>query len=178
MKAIFIFLIIFLLTAFKAYAEKVEKINIYGNKRISKDTIIVFSKLKIGQNFNSENANQVIKNLYETNFFKEVSLKINSGILDIKIEENPIIQNIVISGVKNKDIIKIIEDQFTVREKGSYVEALIKNEANRINNFLRLCTSYLYLLDLNNCLAVHIPNTACIAIATLRFRFNKFTSNN
>ena len=117
MRPFFIFLIIFLFSAFKVYAEKLEKVNIYGNKRISKDTIIVFTKLKIGQNFNSENANQVIKNLYETNFFKEVSVKINSGILDIKLEENPIIQNIFITGVKNKKIIKIIEDQFTIREK-------------------------------------------------------------
>ena len=68
MRPFFIFLIIFLFSTIKVYAEKLEKINIYGNKRISKDTIIVFTKLKIGQNFNSENANQVIKNLSDTNF--------------------------------------------------------------------------------------------------------------
>ena len=147
MRSFFIFLIIFLFSAIKVYAEKLEKINIYGNKRISQDTIIVFTKLKIGQNFNNENANQVIKNLYETNFFKQVSVKINSGILDIKIEENPIIQNIFITGVKNKNIIKIIEDQFTIREKGSYVESLIKNEANRINNFLRVSGYYFSKVD-------------------------------
>ena len=147
MRPFFIFLIIFLFSAIKVYAEKLEKINIYGNKRISQDTIIVFTKLKIGQNFNNENANQVIKNLYETNFFKQVSVKINSGILDIKIEENPIIQNIFITGVKNKNIIKIIEDQFTIREKGSYVESLIKNEANRINNFLRVSGYYFSKVD-------------------------------
>ncbi len=140
-----IFILFFLSFVFyinTAYSEVLKKINIFGNNRISNETVIVFTKLEIGEEFNQEKANQVIKNLYETNFFKEVSLKVDSGILNIELIENPIIQNISITGIKNKDTIKAIENQFTIREKGSFVEPLIKNEVNRINNFLRLSGYY------------------------------------
>jgi len=135
---IFFLIIFYLIFSVKlSFAEKIESINVQGNNRISDETIIIFSKFNIGDVLNNENANKIIKNLYETNFFKEVSVNSSNSILNIQIVENPIIQNISILGIKNKNTIKAIEAQLTIKEKGSFINVLINKEINRINNYLR-----------------------------------------
>ena len=67
--------IILILFLFKsAYSEIINEIKIYGNDRISKETILMFSDIKLKENLDSENLNKILKNLYNTNFFKDVSL--------------------------------------------------------------------------------------------------------
>ena len=44
--------------------------------------------------------NIIIKNLYETNFFKDVKLNIINNQLNILVVENPIIQSIIFEGLK------------------------------------------------------------------------------
>ena len=71
-------------------AEVIKKIEITGNNRITDETIIVFSDIKINQEINDENLNDILKKLYETKFFKNISLKINNEILYIKVKEEPL----------------------------------------------------------------------------------------
>ena len=65
----FIFNLIFLSFSF---SEIVKKIQITGNSRISDETVLMFSKINEGENFNSSMLNELLKNLYDTNFFSDV----------------------------------------------------------------------------------------------------------
>ena len=40
-----------------------------------KKLFLVFSNIEIGKNYNSNDLNQIIKDLYETNFFSNVNFK-------------------------------------------------------------------------------------------------------
>ena len=40
--------------------------------------------------------NNILKDLYETDFFKDISVNLNNQILSINVQENPIIENIFI----------------------------------------------------------------------------------
>ena len=51
-------------------AEIIKSIKISGNKRLSAQSIIVFSKVNLNQDYNDEKLNTVLKNLYSTNFLK------------------------------------------------------------------------------------------------------------
>ena len=65
----------FLLLLLKSVsAAKVEEINISGNERISKDTIIIFGEIDIKDDFNKDKINEILKNLYNTNFFEDVKI--------------------------------------------------------------------------------------------------------
>ena len=92
------FLLLLLLKS--ANAEKVEKINIIGNERISKDTIIIFGDINLEEDFNSEKLNKILKNLYNTNFFEDIKINTKNNVLNILVIENPIIQNVEIQGIK------------------------------------------------------------------------------
>ena len=55
---IFLFLLIN-----SAYAEKVEKIIIKGNERISSETIIIFGEINLDEDFNDNKLNLILKKL-------------------------------------------------------------------------------------------------------------------
>ena len=80
-------------------AETLSKFEILGNDRISTNTIIQFSGVNIDDNVSTDDLNNVIKNLYGTDFFDNVNITLAS-ILQIKVIENPIIQSLKISGIK------------------------------------------------------------------------------
>ena len=73
------FLNIILITFFlasKCYSEIINKVEIKNNNRITKETILVFSNIELGKDYNSNDLNQIIKDLYETNFFSDLSLNL------------------------------------------------------------------------------------------------------
>ena len=76
------FLIIFYFLFSTSYAEIVKKFEISGNQRISDETIIIFSEIKINEEIDKSKLNNIIKNLYKTNFFKNISLKFENQILN------------------------------------------------------------------------------------------------
>ena len=55
----------FLLLLLKSVsAAKVEEINVSGNERISKDTIIIFGEIDLKDDFNKNKINEILKNLF------------------------------------------------------------------------------------------------------------------
>ena len=130
----FLTLIIFLNFSF-SNAEKVKIIEINGNERVSSETIKVFSQVKIGNTLNEDVLDKIIKDLYSTNFFKNITVGFVEGKLSINVIENPLVQNIEINGVKNKDLNKAISDQLSIKEKNSYVEEVVANDLEKTSNF-------------------------------------------
>ena len=103
-----LFLILFtMMLSTWSKAETINQINIEGNKRISSESIMMFTGVSISDDLNESDLNEILKKLYDTNFFDLVSVKILNNKLVIKVKENPIIQNITFEGIKSS---KIIED--------------------------------------------------------------------
>ena len=71
-----IFLIIFFTNAF---GEVIKNVEVSGNKRISKETVLVLGNISTGQNFEKKDLNNSLKKLYDSNFFKDIQLTINNG---------------------------------------------------------------------------------------------------
>ena len=69
--------------------------------------------------------NDALKNIYETNFFEDVSLNINSGILNINVKEFPVIQNIEFNGIKRQKTIELLKDQISLKSRSSFNEFFI-----------------------------------------------------
>ena len=138
MKKIILVLIFSLHSFFNlAYAEVIEKYEINGNDRISRETIILFSETKIKDNLDDGDLNEVLKKLYNTNFFKNVDVYISDGVLKISVFENPIIQSIKIEGIKSDDVVEGILDIMSLKDKNSYVDIFAKEDIKRVTNALK-----------------------------------------
>ena len=102
-KKIFIFITLFLFFFnTNSYSEVINKIDVIGNERISLETIVVFGDISIGKDYDTSDVNLLIKKLYETTFFSNISIEIKNNKLIIVVKENPIINSIIFNGEKAK----------------------------------------------------------------------------
>ena len=144
----FKYLLYILLILFKttfAYSEIVNDIKVNGNDRVSKETVILFSDIKKGDDIDNSTLNKSLKNLYETNFFEDVKVSFDNQVLLITVKELPVIQEIIINGIKRKTTVKEIKDAISLKEKNPFNQAQIKNDLNLILNLFKQ-TGY-YLVD-------------------------------
>ena len=137
MKIIFKSLLIFIFVTFSANSEVIKEIKVDGNKRVSSETIKVFTGIKINSDLNSNQLNDVLKKIYSTNFFSNVEINVDKNILYISVVENPVIQTLIFEGVENKRLIKLLKEQIEMREKSSFNKSRVKNDEEKIINILR-----------------------------------------
>ena len=64
-----IFILIFYFFTSFAFSQNIENIKIEGNKRVSEETIKIYGEISLEANYDEKKLNQIIKNLYSTNFF-------------------------------------------------------------------------------------------------------------
>ena len=122
-RTIFYIFVFFLLSIANVFSEIIKDFRIEGNQRVSESTIINFSQVKVNTDLNPNQFNKVLKNIYSTNFFEDVSLSLDDGILVIKVKEYPIVQSIIINGVKAKKFKEEIYEKITLKEKNPYNKA-------------------------------------------------------
>ncbi len=118
-------------------AEVIKKIEILGNDRISNDTIQLFGKVSINDKIDSDDLNQILKRLYDTNYFKNVSVSLNDNLLLIKVIENPIIENINYEGVKANKILEALKKDALIKSRSSFNEIVLKEEKKRVKEILK-----------------------------------------
>ena len=131
-----IFFILILFSNF-AFSKSLNKIEILGNDRISDETIKLFISLDINDEINDKTLNKILKDLYETDYFEDVSVNFEKNILSIKVVENPIIENIFYNGIKSSRILNIIKDETLVKSRSSFNEIKLKKDEIKIKNILK-----------------------------------------
>ena len=136
-KNLFFFLILYFFLSLSSKAENTKKIIVQGNERVADETVIIFSKLQIGEDINQSQLNIALKDIYSTNYFSEVSISKENGIVIIKVKENPIIQSIKIIGIEKDNILETIKDVTMKIEKYPFVESKINDQVNLLKNILK-----------------------------------------
>ena len=131
------FLILFFLTPNVVFGEIIKSIDILGNDRIPDETIKMFTDVKIGDDIDLNETNRILKNLYKSNFFKKVDVKINNNILTIQVDENPLIENVSIEGIKAKKNIKKIKQSLNLKSRSAYDEVLASKDKKRILEIMK-----------------------------------------
>ena len=120
-----------------ANAETLKKFEISGNKRISDQTIIIFSEIKINEEITKTKLDEVIKRLYKTSFFKDINLSFENQTLFLKVEENPIIEKLEITGIKKQSLVEFVKGKLQLAEMKSFDQNLLSSDINLIYNILK-----------------------------------------
>ena len=144
-------LFLFLLTSFNTFlkAEIVSKILIEGNNRISPETIKMFSGVSKNDDLSENDLNLILKNLYDSNFFELVSIKLENNTLTIDVKENPIIQNINYEGIKSDNLLSNLKKNVILKSRSSFNEIILKKDKERITNFLKNLGYYFSEIDIS-----------------------------
>ena len=140
-----ILFILFLLNY--SLAEIVNNVKIFGNKRISKDTILVLGDIDPGSDYSEISLNESLKKLYETDFFKNINYDLSDGLLTIVVEENPVIEKLNINGIKKKSFLEQLYSALSLKDRMSFTEFKLKKDITLINNILKANGYYFSSID-------------------------------
>ena len=119
-------------------SESIKEIIVDGNKRISKETILVLGDIDKSRDFTSNDLNNTLKKLYNTNFFRDIKISLTDGVLNLSLQENPIIEEIEITGIKKKSLVESLYEKMKLKTRMSFNEINLKKDVNLINNLLKI----------------------------------------
>ena len=132
---LFIFIIYFfanLLASSVSFAEVVKNIEIRGNDRVSDQTIQMFSSISINDDIEISQINNILKRVYDTNFFDDVSIIFENNVLKINVKEKPVILNINYEGIKTNDLKDSISKNRILKPRASFDKISLKNDKDKI----------------------------------------------
>ena len=135
-------ILLFIFLATNSYAEIVNKVEFRGNERISPETIMIFGDIIVGKDYSETEIGQIIKKLYETKFFSDISIEFENNKLIVFVKENPIVNLIVFKGVKADKYKDKIKEILNLREKASFVNSYVKLDVNQIKSYYRALGFY------------------------------------
>ena len=136
-KIIFTVLVFFASMINSSFSEIIRSLEVFGNERITKETIKVYADIKLGSDYQADDINKIVKTLYSTEFFENIEAKFENNKLTLIVKEYPIINQIVIQGEKTekfkKEIIKLIKS----KQRGSYIKNNILKDEIKIKNIYK-----------------------------------------
>lgn len=81
----------------------VKDIRVDGLQRTEPGTIFSYLPVKVGETMTEEKAQEAIRALFATGFFRDVRLEVENGVLVVLVDERPAIAQIDFSGIKEFD---------------------------------------------------------------------------
>ena len=109
-----------------------KKIEINGNKRVSKETIKLYGDIETKKDYQDKDLNDIVNKLYSTDFFEDVQVELSNNILKINLKEYPTINQLVIIGEKSNRYTEEIKKQIKLKEKRSFIKAYLAKDIEKI----------------------------------------------
>ena len=109
-------------------AEMVTSIKIDGNNRVSDETIIIYGNINLNEDINESKLNQILNDLYSTNFFENIKVKIDGQTLIINLKEYPVVNQILLIGEKSTRVKEQIKKVIKLKEKKSFIKSSLSKD--------------------------------------------------
>tara|TARA_A100001015_G_scaffold211690_1_gene237341 strand:+ start:444 stop:2675 length:2232 start_codon:yes stop_codon:yes gene_type:complete len=130
-----LFTLIFCLFLFSySKAEILKNIDIEGNNRVSNETIKLYGQINLNEDIDQKKLNDILKNLYETDFFEDVKLNMENNILKIQVKEYQIINQLIILGEASTRYKNEIKKLIQSKEKKSFIKTNLSEDINIIKS--------------------------------------------
>ena len=115
----------------------IKSLRVEGSQRIEPETVLSYTKLRVGQAYNNETLDQAIKDLYASDLFADVSITgASSGEIVLRIRENPIINRIVFEGNKRLKEDKI-KKEIKLAPRQIFTRTAVRQDVARIIELYR-----------------------------------------
>ena len=127
------FILFFLLiTSIQSFAAIIKKIDVEGNNRVSKETIKMFAGISLNDNLENNEINKILKDIYESNFFENVSVTFEGNILRINVVEKPVVLDIYYEGIKSNELLNILTENRILKPRSSFDDVSLNNDKEKI----------------------------------------------
>ncbi|MHA6723017.1 outer membrane protein assembly factor BamA [Sphingomonas sp. RS2018] len=118
-------------------ARMVKSLRVEGSQRVEPETVLSYTRLRVGQAYNNESVDQAIKDLLNSDLLADVSIAgVESGDLVVRIRENPIINRVVLEGNKRLKNDKI-EKELKLKPRQIFTRSAVRADVARIIELYR-----------------------------------------
>ncbi|WP_374942148.1 outer membrane protein assembly factor BamA [Sphingomonas sp.] len=123
--------------AVPATQRTITTLRVEGSQRIEPDTVLSYTKLRIGQAYTNESLDQAIKDLYASDLFADVSVSgAETGDIVLRIRENPIINRVILEGNKRLKEDKI-KKEIKLAPRQIFTRTAVRQDVARIIELYR-----------------------------------------
>lgn len=124
----------------------VTQVNVTGSQRIEPDTVRSYIKLKPGDLYTAEVGDQVIKDLFATELFADVTVREANGAVTIEVKENPVVNRIIFEGNKRLKEDKILKE-IRLAPRQIFTRSKVRADVARIIELYRRQGRYAATVD-------------------------------
>jgi outer membrane protein insertion porin family len=117
-------------------AQTISAISVEGSQRLEPETILSYTKLRVGGSYTRETLDAALRDLYETELFADVQIRDNAGVLTVTVKENPVINRIVLEGNKRVKEDKI-RPEIKMAPREIYTRSKVRADVARIIELYR-----------------------------------------
>jgi outer membrane protein insertion porin family len=128
---------VLLLAAAPAFAEDlIREVRIEGNERIEGRTILSYLGFAAGSQFNQEEIDSGLKDLYATGFFSDVKLLRDGDTLVVRVQENPLVNKVAFEGNDRVDTADL-EKELELKARSIFSQDKVQSDVQRILDIYR-----------------------------------------
>lgn len=118
-------------------ANVIKSMRVEGAQRIEPDTVISYTKLRVGQAFNNETLDQAVKDLFASELFADVAIDgALTGNVVLRVRENPIINRVLFEGNKQLKADKITKE-VKLAPRQIFTRTAVRQDVERIIELYR-----------------------------------------
>lgn len=130
-------LAVFFLTVGNARAEgRIAAIKVAGNERVEPETILSYMDVRQGDPLTQDSLDRIVKSLYRTGLFADVSAIPQGDTILVRVAENPVINEIAFEGndkMEDEDLLA----EIMIRPRQVFTRTKIQNDVTRLYDLYR-----------------------------------------
>ena len=138
-------IILFLLILTSYSFANIKEVKIFGNKRVSSNTIEALVDKKNTQ-IDTFYINNLTRIIYNTEFFSNVKITYDNNILNISVEENPIINFFYINGITGDDL-DAVNKIVSLKENNIFSVSKLKKDLEDVKDLFKSSGYYFVVIE-------------------------------
>lgn len=114
----------------------VRDVKVVGNERIEPETVLSYMDVRPGDPLNPETMDRIVKSLYRTGLFADVSVRQTGESLEVRVVENPVINEIAFEGndkIKDEDLLAEVQ----LRPRQVFTRTKVQSDVTRLYDLYR-----------------------------------------
>ena len=133
-------------TSVHANNHLIKSIDVTGNNRIDKNTIINYAKLSAGSLYNQVEVDEALRDLYETELFSDVQINYDNSKIVITVQENFLINQVAFEGNKaiNDDSLR---DLVSLKARSTFSKNKLEDDISTIISSYRSAGRYSVVVE-------------------------------
>ncbi|WP_294332751.1 outer membrane protein assembly factor BamA [uncultured Sphingomonas sp.] len=120
-----------------AVVRTIKSLRVEGSQRIEPETVLSYTRLRVGDSYTNETVDQAIRDLYASELLADVQIEgVETGNLVIRIRENPVINRVVFEGNKRLKQDKI-DKEIKLKPRQIFTRTAVRADIARIIELYR-----------------------------------------